>query len=337
MELPSLIENLTLIEDHCSDKNKRYPLPLLLLSVFCASVSNHDSWYPMQDYAQAHEDSLKVLYLRLFGVPLEHVTPTHDTLNQAMQLIPHKLFKEIYQRWIFALLRWTEPTCQICIDGKTMRGVKKLAPDTESHIVSVYDPDLGVVLPLDAVPLKLKLDFIRRLLGELDVTNALISMDAMGCQRQVVEQIVDAGGDYLLQVKSNQPTLLQELEDRFPKLQKGYTVNKEEDLGYGHIENREMKGLVLNASMLEDSYALKDWKGVKSIHQLIRKRCAISVRVRRRQKSRIILVHLKIASIYSVVFCCIGRLRTSFIVLGRGWMEQASRGSREEYGAYRKD
>ena len=82
-----------------------------------------------------------------------------------------------------------------------MRGVKKLAPDTESHIVSVYDPDLGVVLSLDAVPLKRnELDSIRRLLDELDVTNVLISM---GCQRQVAEQIVDAGGDYLLQVKSN--------------------------------------------------------------------------------------------------------------------------------------
>ena len=74
-------------------------------------------------------------------------------------------------------------------------------PDTESHIVSAYDPDLGVVLSLDAVPLKRnELDSIRRLLDELDVTNVLISM---GCQRQVAEQIVDAGGDYLLQVKSN--------------------------------------------------------------------------------------------------------------------------------------
>ena len=84
MELPSLIESLTLIEDHRSDKNKRYPLSLLLLIVFCASVSMHDSWHTMQDYVQAHDYSLKALYLRLFGVPLEHVTPTHDTLNRAM-------------------------------------------------------------------------------------------------------------------------------------------------------------------------------------------------------------------------------------------------------------
>ena len=63
------------------------------------------------------------------------------------------------------------------------------------------------------------------------------------------------------------------LEDSFPRLQKGYTGNKEEDLGHGRIEKREMKSLVLSASMLEDSYALKDWKGIKSIHQLTRKRC----------------------------------------------------------------
>ena len=71
MELPSLIESLTLIEYHRSDKNKRYPLPLLLFIVFCASISKHDSWYTMQDYVQAHADSLKALYLHLFGVPLQ--------------------------------------------------------------------------------------------------------------------------------------------------------------------------------------------------------------------------------------------------------------------------
>ena len=68
-----------------------------------------------------------------------------------------------------------------------MRGIKRLAPDTESHIVSAYDPDLGEVLSLDAVPLKHnELDSIQRLLDELDVTNALISRDAMGSQRHML-------------------------------------------------------------------------------------------------------------------------------------------------------
>ena len=53
MELPSLINRLSLIDDRRSDKNKRYPLPLLLLIAFCASISKHGSWYTMQDYAQA--------------------------------------------------------------------------------------------------------------------------------------------------------------------------------------------------------------------------------------------------------------------------------------------
>ena len=75
MELPSLISSLILINDQRSDKNKRYPLPLLLLIVFCVSISKHDSWYTMQDYAQAHESSLRELYKRLFGEELEHVTP----------------------------------------------------------------------------------------------------------------------------------------------------------------------------------------------------------------------------------------------------------------------
>ncbi|EHG21710.1 hypothetical protein HMPREF9332_01656 [Alloprevotella rava F0323] len=273
MELPSLISSLSLINDQRSDKNKRYPLPLLLLIAFCASISKHDSWYTMQDYAQAHESSLRELYKRLFGEELEHVTPTHDTINRALQVIPHQVFKRAYQDWIAALLRWDEETRQICIDGKTMRGVKKLSPDTESHVVSAYGPHLQLVLSVDAVPIKRnELDSIRRLLDELDVTDALISLDALGCQRQVAEQVLEVGGHYLLQVKSNQPTLLQELEDSFPRTNKGFTLNKEEDLGHGRIEKRQMKSLVLSPEMLEDSYAFKDWAGIKSIHQLTRKR-----------------------------------------------------------------
>ena len=273
MELPSLIRSLTLIDDRRNNKNKRYPLPLLLLIAFCASISKHDSWYTMQDYALAHEASIRELYKQLFGEELEHVTPSHDTLNRALQVIPHQVFKRAYQDWIAALLRWDEETRQICIDGKTMRGVKKLSPDTESHIVSAYDPHLQLVLSVDAVPVKRnELDSIRRLLDELDVTDALISLDALGCQRQVAEQVLEVGGHYLFQVKSNQPTLLQELEDSFPRTNKGFTLNKEEDLGHGRSETRQMKSLVLSPEMLEDSYAFKDWAGIKSIHQLTRKR-----------------------------------------------------------------
>ena len=123
-----------------------------------------------QDYAQAHEASLRELHKQLFGEVLEHVTSTHDTLNRALQLIPHQVFKQAYQDWISALLRWDDETRQICIDGKTMRGVKKLSPNTESHIVSAYNPHLHLVISVDAVPIKCnELESIRRLLDELDV------------------------------------------------------------------------------------------------------------------------------------------------------------------------
>ena len=80
-----------------------------------------------------------------------------------------------------------------------MRGVKKLSPDTKSHIVSAYDPHLQLVLSMDAVPVKRnELDAIRRLLDELDVTDALITIDAIGCQHDVAEQVLEAGGDYVL-------------------------------------------------------------------------------------------------------------------------------------------
>ena len=164
---------------------------------------------------------------------------------------PQGLQGGLSKLWIVDLLQWDEQTRQICIDGKTMRGVKKLSPDTESHIVSAYDPHLQLVLSMDAVPVKgNELDAIRRLLNELDVTDALITIDAIGCQHDVAAQVLEAGGDYVLQVKGNQPTLLQELEDSFPNISKGYTVNKEEGLEHGRIEHRQMKSVVLSPEML---------------------------------------------------------------------------------------
>lgn len=153
-----------------------------------------------------------------------------------------------------------------------MRGVKKPSPDTESHIVSAYAPHLQLDLSVGTVPVKRnELDSIRQLLDELYVADALISIDPLGCQRQVAEQGLEVGSHYQLQVNSNQPTLLQELEDSFPRTNKGFTFNKKEDLGHGRIETRQMKSLLLNPEMLEDSYAFKDWAGIKSIHQLSRK------------------------------------------------------------------
>ena len=134
--------------------------------------------------------------------------PTHDTLNRALQVIPHQGFKRAYQDWSAALLRWNEETRQICIDGKTMRGVKKPSPDTESHIVSAYAPHLQLDLSVGTVPVKRnELDSIRQLLDELYVADALISIDPLGCQRQVAEQGLEVGSHYQLQVNSNQPIL----------------------------------------------------------------------------------------------------------------------------------
>ena len=90
---------------------------------------------------------------------------------------------------------------------------------------------------MDVVPIKSsELDPIRQLLDELDVTNALITIGTLGSQSQVANQILKIGGYYLVQVKSNQSTLLQELKYSFLRTGKGYTRHKEADFRHGSIE-----------------------------------------------------------------------------------------------------
>ncbi len=90
---------------------------------------------------------------------------------------------------------------------------------------------------MDVVPIKSsELDPIRQLLDELDVTNALITIGTLGSQSHVANQILKIGGYYLVQVKSNQSTLLQELKYSFLRTCKGCTRHKEGDFRHGSIE-----------------------------------------------------------------------------------------------------
>lgn len=178
---------------------------------------------------------------------------------------PTKTGSQPYYGGMMRLVR-SASMARLCAESRSLA----LTPSHTSYRLMTH---LQLVLSVDAVPIKCnELESIRRLLDELDVTNALITLDALGCQRQVADQILQVGDNYLLQAKSNQPTLLQEIEDSFPKTGKGCTLHKEEDLGHGRIETRQMKSLVLTPEMQEDSYAFKDWAGIKSIHQLTRQR-----------------------------------------------------------------
>lgn len=121
-----------------------------------------------------------------------------------------------------------------------------LNPSTEAHIVSSYDSHLQFLLSVDAVAIKCdEQDSIHLLLDELDATNALTALDALACLLRVVNQALKVGGDYLPQIKSNRPTLPQELKDSFPRTGWGVPCTKKKTSDTGALKRIRWRVLSL--------------------------------------------------------------------------------------------
>lgn len=135
----SLLESLFMASAPRIERNKVYPLNFLLFIVFLSTLSGNTSWYEIEDYTEEYEEELKILYETLTGHRFPYTMPSHDTLTRSISLLEVESFEGAYKRWIETFISATSGK-HICIDGKTMRGVKKLSFDTQSHVVSTFSP-----------------------------------------------------------------------------------------------------------------------------------------------------------------------------------------------------
>lgn len=264
--------SLQLVPDPRLDRKKVYPLDFILLIVFLSTISGCSSWYEMEDYAQEYEDELKKIYESLSGQAFRQSMPTHDTLNRCMSLLSPEAFELAYRSCLEKFISVSSGK-HICIDGKTMRGVKKLSFDAEAHTVSAYSPgDLSALAQVYINRKDNEITAIKQLLNCLDLQDNYLSIDAIGTQTEIVETIVSKGGHYVLCVKGNQAHSLQELESYFCSLFKQYIQKEEQvELGHGRIETRCYESIVSPLS-LEDNPILSRWAGLQSIHRVSRKR-----------------------------------------------------------------
>lgn len=136
-----------------------------------------------------------------------------------------------------------------------MKGVKKFSFDASSHILTVYSPkELSTIGRYDRK--QNGIIGIKDLITCIDVQNALVSTDAIGIQREIAEQIVSQGGDYIFCVKANQAHSLQELESLFcPLFQKYIQKDEQVELGHSRIETRCYES-ILEPLSIEDNAIL---------------------------------------------------------------------------------
>jgi predicted transposase YbfD/YdcC len=235
--LALLLQHFSEIEDTREPWRVMYPLREVLLLVVCASIAACDDFDDIAAWGRHHLD-----FLRRFS-PFHHGTPCERWLRILLNRVDPILFKRCFESWVAAT--WPDRPDFIAIDGKTARRTHDRRKGTKAlHTLSAYATTARLVLAQRSVPEKTnEITAIPDLLDDLadagQLKGALVSIDAMGCQVEIADRIVEHKADYLLALKGNQPNLEAEVADYFRSAPQEELISKRTvEKGHGRIETR---------------------------------------------------------------------------------------------------
>ena len=228
-----LLEHLGAVADPREPAKVKFPLSEVLFLVTCATIAGCDDYDEIADWGAHHVDFLRQHAEYYFG------TPQEDWLRTLMNRIDPGLFETCFAGWAAALR--TDGPATIALDGKTLRRSGDTATGAKPlHLVSAWASSQRLVLAQEAVgPADNECAAILAILGRLDLKGALVTIDAIATNPTVADTITQAGGDYVLALKRNQPSLHDEVERYFadPHIT-GLDTLTITDKDHGRIETR---------------------------------------------------------------------------------------------------
>jgi len=174
---------------------------------------------------------------------LEHGIPSHDTFARVFSLIDTQKFSECFSRWVADLSNFSDAEV-IAIDGKCLRrSLDSAAKKSAIYMVSAWATQNQLVLGQQRVDDKSnEITAIPKLLTQLDITGSVVTLDAMGCQTAIAQQIIDKKADYLFSLKGNQGTLHQDVKLFFESSNTSPAIAHENyDKGHGRFETRSVR------------------------------------------------------------------------------------------------
>jgi predicted transposase YbfD/YdcC len=242
--------------------NIRHLLDDMLMIALCGVISGADSWTQIEEYGQSKSDWFKQF------LELPNGIPSHDTFGRLFARLDPKEFQNFFIRWmdnhVLSLKGKT-----VAIDGKTLRGSHDRANEKSPvHMVSAWASDIRLVLgQLKTHDKSNEITAIPELIKTLSLQGAVVTIDAMGCQKKITRTIMDEKADYVIQVKDNQQTLHEDISLYFKdpdKTQSDFfqTVDGE----HGRIETRSYT----TTSDIEWYQEKHLWAGLKTICKVTR-------------------------------------------------------------------
>lgn len=260
----SIHEHFADVKDPRQQRKVEHPLINIIFITICGVLCGADNWVAIEEFGNAQSKWLGQ-YLNL-----ENGIPSHDTLGKTFAVIDPDQFRH-------GFLNWMQAVCEIvagviAIDGKKLRRShdKRLGKEA-IHMVSAWGEANGVVLGQQKVDEKSnEITAIPLLLAALDLTGCIVTIDAMGCQTDIAEQIVEQGGDYVLSLKGNQGQLHEDVQEMFAYFEKNEFADVEHDYHktvgkeHGRVEVREC--WTFNPHQWAPYFRTLDkWKGLQSV------------------------------------------------------------------------
>jgi predicted transposase YbfD/YdcC len=228
-----LLDHFAKIKDTRQAWKVAYPLREVLFLVVCGTIANGDDYEDIVDWGEAH-----LSFLRGFA-EFHYGLPCADWLRTVMNRINPDLFMACFSSWVAEC--WPDKLHLVAIDGKTSRrSHNRKTGQKPLHLLSAFATNSRLVLGQEAVEEKSnEITAIPALVERLDLEGAMVSIDAMGCNPNIAQSILDAKADYLLAVKDNQPTLHADIKSYFEtappsEVEQIETVGKD----HGRIEVR---------------------------------------------------------------------------------------------------
>lgn len=233
-----------------------YELKSLIFITISAVVSGYDNFTEIALFAKYKRDWIT----RYVSLP-EGKTPSHDIFGDFFSALCPEKFRDCFISWISMLSKITEGEL-IAIDGKTIRGsYDKFDKKAAIHMVSAWAKGNGIVLGQVKVNDKSnEITAIPALLNLLEVKGAIVSIDAMGCQKEIAEQIIAHQADYILALKGNQSALKEQVEGVFDKIIPE-SISEHVEKDHGRIETRKST-VITNLDLIEEN---ENWKSLHSI------------------------------------------------------------------------
>ncbi|HEV7275377.1 MAG TPA: ISAs1 family transposase, partial [Devosiaceae bacterium] len=237
--LRALLEHFSVIEDPREPWRVAHPLPEVLLLVVCGTIADCDDYDHIAAWGEAHLAFLREM------LPYEHGVPGGRWLTLLMNRIDPGLFSACFTAWVREM--WPDRPDYVAIDGKTSRrSHNRAAGQAPLHLVSAFATTARLVLGQEAVSDKSNETtaipvLVERLAANDGLKGATVSIDAIACNADIATTITNAGANYLLAVKANQPTLRTEIEDYFATAPTdAIACAADIDKGHGRIEERSV-------------------------------------------------------------------------------------------------